>query len=455
MITQDKIVIKDRKDQFRKFALRRTNHEVLVSPITLPKEERRLHLRQTLLEDHQFRILNNPEGSQTKFNKLYKSPFSFFRGTALIFYRDYAGMDNEYPVVFTNGDIHPENFGVMPDAMGEPFFGVNDFDEAAFAPFTYDIKRGATGFYMAAKEVGIKKKDRKKIVEKFAKGYIKGLKKFAKNDEEKWHQYKMHNSPGIIKNLLKRANRDRQSFLSDMIDLKNEKFKKSKKIIPISKDSEKFQQVINDYVNHNNVNVGKVNEFFFKVKDVAIKKGSGTASLGLNRYFVLINGPGDQPEDNVILELKQARRSALYNMIPEKYREDGKHSAEHIVKAHNIHLAAGDPFYGKASLDDKDYIVRERSPFKEEINVKDLDEKDFKSYASICGVVLSQTHARSDKDTGISEENNIEKEILSSINPDVFIKDTVRFGKVAAKRIYKDHNLFKKDMKIGVYKTIV
>ena len=91
-------------------------------------------------EDHQFRIHNRPEGAQAKFDKLAKSAFKFFRGTALLYYRDYAGTDGHLPTVLTIGDVHPENFGVMPNADGAPFFGVNDFDEAYFAlglPFPF------------------------------------------------------------------------------------------------------------------------------------------------------------------------------------------------------------------------------------------------------------------------------------------------------------------------------
>ena len=54
----------------------------------------------------------------------------------------------------------------------------------------------------------------------------------------------------------------------------------------------------------------------FKIKDVAVKKGSGTASLGLDRYFVLIDGPTDDPGDAIVLELKQTRQSALHGLVP-------------------------------------------------------------------------------------------------------------------------------------------
>ncbi len=93
-------------------------------------------------------------GAQEKFDELADDFFKFFRGTALLFYRDMVGQDAHMPTVMALGDVHPENFGVMPDENGAPIFGVNDFDEAIYAPFTWDIKRGATGFWIAAREVG-------------------------------------------------------------------------------------------------------------------------------------------------------------------------------------------------------------------------------------------------------------------------------------------------------------
>lgn len=83
----------------------------------------------------------------------------------------------------------------------------------------------------------------------------------------------------------------------------------------------------------------------------------------------------------------------------------------------------------------------------------DLDYKDLKKYARICGKTLSQTHARSDEDTG-TMEGEAEKRILSSINPTLFVDDIARFAKKAAKQIYKDYKLFQKDHKIGAFNFV-
>ncbi|MGB5930150.1 MAG: DUF2252 family protein, partial [Cyclobacteriaceae bacterium] len=389
----------DRKKAFFTHAQDRANGHEIFPPYLLSKEDRRQYIRKTLREDHQYRIHNKPEGAQTKFEKLAKSPFTFFRGTALLFYRDHCGSDGHLPKVFTIGDVHPENFGVMPNKNGAPFFGVNDFDEAYVAPFSYDVKRGALGFFLVSHEAGRKKKHCKKAARAFVKGYIKGLKEFARDDREKWHEYRIDNSPKMIKKLLKKSQKSREKWLQEVVDTKSCSFKPGEKIVPLSDEKEAFQKVVNKYLEDNDglVNADKENKDFFKVHDVAIKKGSGTASLGLDRFFVLIDGGNpDDPGTCVILEFKETRESALTGLVPGEKKNSSKSASKKIVEAHEVHLAGGDPYYGQAQYDGRDFLVRERSPFKDEIDVDGLSKKEMIEYADICGKTLAQTHARSD-----------------------------------------------------------
>lgn len=441
----------DRSEFFHEHAQEKAKGKFVALPTMLNKEQRRLYIRQTMREDHQFRIQNRPEGAQAKFDKLAEEPFVFFRGTALIYYRDFAGTDAHLPQVFTIGDVHPENFGVMPNDDGAPFFGVNDFDEAYTAPFTYDLKRGGVGFYLIARQNGLSRKKARKVVRAFVKGYLKALKAYAHDDREKWHEFRIDNSPEMIKALLVDARTRREKFLNDLIDMEKERFVSSEEIVPHSKHIEKFQDIVDSYRKDNKIHEDEKNDDFFKVIDVAIKKDSGTASLGLDRYFVMINGPSEETNDNIILEMKQARRSVLAGLVPDDNGEAGK--AEDVVTAQNIHLAGGDPYYGRVDIDDRSFLVRERSPYKDDIDVDDLDKGELKEYAHICGRALAQTHARSDEDTGIME-GDAEKRILSSIIPEVFVNDVVRFSEMAAKRVKKDFKLFKKDLALGAFQFL-
>lgn len=442
---------RDRSEEFAEFARQCAKGAVMIPPISLKGEERRLYVRRTLREDHQQRIHNRPEGAQAKFDKLAKSPFTFFRGTALLWYRDYAGTDEELPTVFVVGDVHPENFGVSSNEDGAPFFGVNDFDEAYFAPFSWDVKRGATGFNLVAREQGLKKSERKKVVKAFVDGYLRGLLEFARNDRERWHEYRTDNSPPMIRDLIDSVQTSRHDFLASMIDLQKGRFVPTEEIVPHSKHKPDFQKVVEDYARQ--LELGEeARGGHFKVKDVAIKTGSGTASLGLERYYILIDGESDDPDDDILLEMKQTRRSALFGLTPPVQDAESKPAgeAERVVFAQRIHVAGGDRYYGEVSHDGHSFLVRERSPYKGKIDVDDLSYGELCEYARICGATLSQVHARSDEDTGVMQ-GQAETRILQSVRPELFRSDIARFAEVAGDRVCRDYDLFVKDQARGAF----
>ena len=53
------------------------------------------------------------------------------------------------PVALCVGDLHVENFGTWRDAEGRLVWGVNDFDEACYLPYTNDLVRLATSAQLA------------------------------------------------------------------------------------------------------------------------------------------------------------------------------------------------------------------------------------------------------------------------------------------------------------------
>lgn len=385
----------------------------------------------------------------------------FLPRNGLLFYRDMAGSDADLPTVLVNGDPHPENFGVMPNEDGAPFFGLNDFDEAYFAPFSWDLKRAAVGFYLVARQEGRKKSKCRKTAERFLDGYFDGLLEFARDDREKWHEFRIDNSPPMIRDLLKASRTRRRKFLGELIDLEKGTFVSSDEIVPHTKRVEDFQKAIDEYRESSDVPETK-RAGHFEVKDVAIKIGSGTASLGLDRYFVLIDGRTDDHADDIVIEMKQTRQSALHGLAPADAPGDDRDDASsvktaseagRIVKSHQIHLVGGDPYYGETTLDERNFLVRERSPLKNGLDVNDLSHSELKEYASICGRTLAIAHARSDADTGLTD-GNAEKEILASVNRSVFTGDVVRFAETAVRRLERDYRMFCKDHTAGAFSFV-
>lgn len=412
-----------------------------------------MHVRSTLREDHASRIESRSPGAANKFDILSQDYFKFFRGTALLFYRDMVGEDSHMPTVIALGDVHPQNFGIMPDENGAPIFGVNDFDETIYAPFTWDLKRGAVGFWVATEMVaGMKRRKRRKIVAKFVKGYLNAMQTYAKYENEQQDAFRLDNSPKVIKRLFEEAWEDRRDWLrEDYLKPNGRGFKASDELQPLSKEKDKFQKAINDLAKSKGIDVpDRAGEL--KVKDVCVRHGQGTASLGLPRYYVLIEGPSKDASDDIIIEFKRARQSALEGLTPPVDFNAGD-KADRIAHGQQVQLAHGDIFYGAVEIDGDSFMSRERAPFRDDIDMDDLSTKTWKKYAKACGAALAQAHARSD-DIG-QLDYDVEPAILQAAHPrKLFINDIVGFTEEAADRLKRDHKLFAKDHAQGAFENI-
>lgn len=451
----DQPVIGTRFETFRRLANAVAGGDFVLRPRVLTGFERRIHVRQTLREDHQTRIADGTEETAIKFDQLSNSLFSFFRGTALLFYRDMAGDDAWLPTVLALGDVHPENFGIMPNVSNVPIFSVNDFDEAYYAPFTWDLKRGATGFMIAASTEGeLKRKHCISVVRRFIEGYIETMQRLARDGTEQDEEMRFDNAPKLIRKLFKDAHEARVDWLGeDYLDETGRRFRSTDKLVPISTRIEEFQQITDRLIESNDIEIPPRAQSSegagMRVRDVAIRRGQGTASLGLDRYYVLIEGPQNDGTDDLIIEYKQARRSALAGLVPPSQYEMNTR-AERITHAQAVHLIRGDRFYGHIEFDGRSYLSRERAPFRDSIDLDDLSKSDWKQYARICGQVLAGVHALSDEAGRV--DYDIEPAIIDAIGPrELFTEDMVTFAKEAAERVRRDHNMFREDHARGAF----
>lgn len=312
-----------------------------------------------------------------------------------------AGDDAWMPTVLALGDVHPENFGVMPSADNIPVFGVNDFDEAHHAPFTWDLKRGATGFLLAAHEKGgLKRKKRRKVARHFVKGYIAGMRDFAQDDRELEHQLRYDNAPRMIAQLIESARTSRSDWLAeDYHEEYRRGFRNDDELVPMSSRIDEFQNLVDRWFDECDIDVPP-RAGSMRVKDVAVRRGQGTASLGLSRYYVLIEGEKADATDDIIIEFKRARRSALAGLVPS-------------------------PDFGPET--DGERIA----------NAQRSQHLDFGTGSQL----------RTDVD--------IDKVILQAMEPnELFIDDILRFALDAARRVETDHEHFKADHKLRAFTTI-
>src|ERR1700730_8614957 len=78
------------------------------------------------------------------------------------------------PEALSVGDLHVENFGTWRDSEGRLIWGVNDFDEASWLPYTNDLVRLVASAHIAINADHIEL-DRKEAAVAILEGFQKAL----------------------------------------------------------------------------------------------------------------------------------------------------------------------------------------------------------------------------------------------------------------------------------------
>lgn len=81
-----------------------------------------------------------PELVPIRNGRMLTSPFTFFRGAALLMAADLASTPRSGVNVQLCGDAHLSNFGVFGSPERQLMFDINDFDETLPGPWEWDVK---------------------------------------------------------------------------------------------------------------------------------------------------------------------------------------------------------------------------------------------------------------------------------------------------------------------------
>src|SRR5690606_26493436 len=85
--------------------------------------------------------------------RMGQNPFAFYRGGAAIMASDLAAGPSTGILVPSCGDAHVANFGFYASPQRTLVFDLNDFDEGAWAPWEWDVKRLVTSIGISGQAV--------------------------------------------------------------------------------------------------------------------------------------------------------------------------------------------------------------------------------------------------------------------------------------------------------------
>src|SRR2546421_3683691 len=120
-----------------------------------------------------------PELVPIRYGRMLVSPFTFYRGAAMIMAHDLGPRPRSGLTVECCGDAHLSNFGVFASPERRLMFDVNDFDETLPGPWEWDVKRLAVSMLIAARDNGFKRRDEERIVLDTVAAYRRNMAQFA------------------------------------------------------------------------------------------------------------------------------------------------------------------------------------------------------------------------------------------------------------------------------------
>jgi uncharacterized protein (DUF2252 family) len=362
-----------------------------------------------------------PELVPIRYGRMLVSPFTFYRGAAMIMAGDLAATPRSGLTVQCCGDAHLSNFGVFASPERRLVFDLNDFDETLPGPWEWDVKRLAVSMMIAARANDFAVKDQDRIVLDTVEEYRTAMAGFAgMKSLDVWYAHLDIESvledlgpqltPKMVKRsektLTKARTRDSMSAFSKLthiVDGKARILAEPPLIVPIddlvqgSERDEMFDwlhELLRSYratLEHSR----RVLLEEFRLVDFA-RKVVGVGSVGTRAWIALMLGRDDQ--DPLFLQMKEAEASVLEEHLgPSELENHG----ERVVAGQRLMQASSDIFLGwlhvESAIDGKerDFYGRQLRDWKGSAEIEQMVPKGMAAYGRLCGWTLARAHARS------------------------------------------------------------
>jgi uncharacterized protein (DUF2252 family) len=366
-----------------------------------------------------------PDLVPIRHGRMLVSPFTFYRGAALVMAADLQSTPTSDLRTQLCGDAHLSNFGAYASPERRLVFDINDFDETLPGPFEWDVKRLAASFVVAGRDNGFTRKQYRKATLAAVESYRTTIRAFAAQPilsvwyahlemEQAIADYKATLSPRQLKERKSRIKategalakaRTRDSLqaigkltsvvdgqrqisnnppliirLDDMVDLNPEEVRK------------RIGALIDSYRNTLQSDRRRLLDHF-RLIDIA-HKVVGVGSVGTRAWILLLESGIEN--EVLLLQAKQAGPSALTGYAG---KSDYSNNGERVVAGQHLMQASSDIFLGWLRARPTggrytDYYLRQLRDWKLSAEIAEMIPPGMEQYARWCGWTLARAHAR-------------------------------------------------------------
>jgi uncharacterized protein (DUF2252 family) len=355
-----------------------------------------------------------------RYGRMLVSPFTFYRGAAMIMAHDLATTPRSGFDVQCCGDAHLSNFGIFASPERRLMFDINDFDETLVGPWEWDVKRLAASMLIAARDNGYRLKDQQRVVLATVGQYRTAMREFAGMQNlavwyarleiesllaEKVAQFKPGTFTRTEKTIAKARTRDSMSAFAKLTRARNGRVEivdQSPLIVPLSVlapgvEREELLDELRALLRLFHDSLGPDRRPLleqFQLIDFA-RKVVGVGSVGTRAWIALLLG--HDANDPLFLQMKQAEASVLEELLGASEFEN---HAQRVVIGQRRMQATSDIFLGwvraESPLDGqpRDFYGRQLKDWKGSVEIDQMTAKAMAVYGKLCGWTLARAHAR-------------------------------------------------------------
>jgi len=365
-----------------------------------------------------------PELVPVRHGRMLVSPFTFYRGAALIMAADLAATPRSGFTVQLCGDAHLSNFGVFASPERKMMFDINDFDETLPGPWEWDVKRLVASFEIAGRDLGFCPSDRRAIVMTGIREYREGMRRAAgMRVLDAWYDhmdveqvFSLIRTAGREKRLGKKEakeaardvakarTRDHARALSKRADEIGGELRivadpplivPIHDLIPAGTTRDETDAWIRSHVRAYRRSLAPEHHPIEEYRHLdTARKVVGVGSVGTRTWIHLFVGRDDN--EPLILQSKEAQASVLERFVGKSaYANHGRR----VVVGQHLMQAATDIFLGWFRIkgldgQSRDYYVRQLHDWKGGADVDTFRVPGATLYAQLCGSTLARAHSR-------------------------------------------------------------
>jgi uncharacterized protein (DUF2252 family) len=340
--------------------------------------------------------------------RMAASPFAFLRGSAGLMAADLLDTPCTGIGAQICGDAHAANFGLYGDARGGLVLDINDFDETAYGPWEWDVKRLAVSLVLAGREAGADEDTCRRAAFDAVGAYRRTLRLLARLPVlEAWNaimdgQLVAHADARDLSGTLKRVSAKARANTSAKyvaratraLPDRGRRFTDAPPVLRTVRDDEAaavaggLESYLETLPEDRLPLLAR-----YAVHDVAFRV-VGTGSVGTRSYVVLLLDHLGEP---LVLQVKEARPSALVPYLAEAGFQvpDLAHEGRRVVLGQKRMQVVSDPMLGWTTIGGLPYQVRQFRNRKGSVDPASLETGLIDDYARITGALLARAHSHS------------------------------------------------------------